>query len=211
MTTNDPSFKKYWQINTLRQPKTDADTWVLNNVLNGAEGKTHVQMLLPAPADRKLEVLGGADANSTFGTRFEVKSTKPEANAWRMMVSPAQANKRDRFLTVFQMAEGNTKPLPINFREQNGMFLLTIADRVVCMSATAADTEQAFTLEVPAGAQWQVVLAGLKPGFWNIRHEGGAMNFNTDVVAGNNTVHFTAGSGKYIVTPGRSYNAKDVE
>lgn len=211
MTTNDPSFQKYWQINTLHQPQANADTWVLRNALNGQEGKTHVQMLLPAAADRRLEVLGGADANSTAGTRFEVKSTKPEASAWRMLVTPARASARNRFLTVFQMAEGDAKPLPVDFHEQDGMYRIAVADRVVCMSASAADQEKTFTLEVPAGRQWQVVLAGLKAGFWNIRQEGGSVNFNTDVVAGDNTVHFTAGPGKYLVTPARAYSARDVE
>ncbi|MGE7777715.1 hypothetical protein ACQKLP_23560 [Chitinophaga sp. NPDC101104] len=211
MRTADPSFQKYWQINTLHPPQTDGDTWILRNALNGAEGRTHVQMLLPAAADRKLEVLGGPDANSTFGNRFEVKSTKPEASAFRMMVSPAEPHPRDRFLTVFQMAEGDAKPLPVQFAEKDGMYQLIVADRVVCMSAGAADAEKPFTVEVPSGAQWQVVLAGLKPGFWNIRQEGGGMDVNLDVVAGNNTVHFTAGAGKYRVTPARAYHAKDVE
>ncbi|WP_341834640.1 hypothetical protein WJU16_16805 [Chitinophaga pollutisoli] len=211
MTTADPSFKKYWQINTLQQPQTTGDTWVLRNALKGLEGNTHVQMLVPAAGARKLEVLAGADANSTFGNRFEVKSTKPEASAYRMMVTPVEARDRDKFLTVFQMAEGDAKPLPLQFREDNGMYQLTVADRVVCMSANAADADAAFTVEVPAGASWQVVLAGLKPGFWNIRQEGGTVHFNTDVVAGNNTVHFTAGAGKYVVSPGRAYGAKDVE
>lgn len=211
MTTADPAFKKYWQINTLNKPQTDSDSWVLHNSLNGQEGKTHVQMLLPAAGDRKLEVLGGPDANSTFGTRFEVKSAKPEASAFRMMVTPDKANACDRFLTVFQMAEGDAKPLPVSFRENGGVYQITVADRIVCMSAGADLADEAFTIEVPAGASWQVVLAGLKPGFWNIRQEGGQMNFNTNVVDGKNVVHFTAGAGKYIVTPGRVYGAKDVK
>lgn len=211
MTTADAAFRKYWQINTLHEPGQSGAGLVLKNELGGLVGRTHVNMLLPSAAGRSTEILSGKAVNSTFGQQYEVKSAKPEANAHRIMISPKNANKRDRFLTVFQLTAGDREPLPVAFKETGECYLLTIADRVVCMSAGSDLIHSPFTLEVPAGGPYQVALTGLKPGFWNVRSTEGGVNFNVDVVPGKNTVYFSAGAGQYRVSPGRAYEAPDLK
>ncbi|HEY9261566.1 DUF4962 domain-containing protein, partial [Chitinophaga sp.] len=150
MTTSKPEFKKYWQINTLKEPLQTPTGVMLHNELNGGSGKTYVDMLVPAAKDRQTDILSGDKANSTFEFQYKVNSNKPEASAHRIMISPKEANKRDRFLTIFQMAADSSKPLPVNFYETNGSYVVTIDDRMVSMSASAHLVQSPFTLKVPA-------------------------------------------------------------
>src|SRR5690606_14068994 len=57
MTTADPSFKKYWQINPLNPPEQAADGVVLHNQRGNLVGKAHVQMIAPAPGERDIHIL----------------------------------------------------------------------------------------------------------------------------------------------------------
>src|SRR5690606_30463106 len=108
--TANPAFPKYWQINTLQPPQVADDVVTLSNKRGDLVGKTHVRMLVPSPQDRQMEILSGPQANSVFGTLYEPPSTSlPEANGHRIMISPKQANARDRFLTLFQMVDGEAK------------------------------------------------------------------------------------------------------
>ena len=148
-----------------------------------------------------MEILSGDAANSVFGQTYQVASDKPEARAHRIMITPDTAHVQDRFVTVFQMAAGDTRPLPVSFRQAATHYQFVIADRVVCMSAGSDLIDRSFVVEVPAGAR-QVLLAGLKAGYWHIRSADGKINFNATVAAGNNTLCFDAGPGQITVTPG---------
>lgn len=211
MVTAKPEFQKIWQINTLNKPEELNGSLVLKNELKGLVGKTHVNMLLPVAEDRVMEILSGKNANSTFGVQYDVASPKAEANAHRILISPKKAMKQNKFLTVFQMAEGDAKPLPVNFKESEGRYQFVIADRVVSMSAGSDLLQSAFTMEVAGNGSFEFALLGMKPGFWNVRQVGGKLNFNCDVVPGKNTISFKADGGKYIVTPGRVYEAVDLK
>src|SRR5690606_25730337 len=103
ITSADASFKKYFQLNSLSKPQLSGQQIVLSAQEDNKVGKTHVNMLLPHPADRTMEILSGSDAISSFGLMYQAPDeTLPEANASRTMISPANPNKNDRFLTVFQ-------------------------------------------------------------------------------------------------------------
>lgn len=203
MTTSKPEFKKYWQINTLKDPVQTPTGVILHNELNGVSGKTYVDMLVLAAKDRQTEILSGDKANSTFEFQYKVNSNKPEASAHRIMISPKEANKRDRFLTIFQMTADSAKPLPVSFYETSESYVITLADRVVSMSAGTGLVHSEFTLKVPVDKEYEVVLTGLEPGFWQVK--GGDVDFNTKVVAGKNTIFFKVKGGAYVITPGRSY------
>lgn len=211
MVTAKPEFQKFWQINTLNKPEMLNGNLVLRNELKGLVGKTHVNMLVPSASDRVTEVLSGKDANSTFGEKFDVVSPKAEANAHRIMISPKKAEKRNKFLTVFQMTEGDAKPLPVDFKESDGRYQLILADRVVSMASGSDLLQSAFTMEIPNSGTYEIVMLGMKPGFWNVKQVGGKLNFNSDVIPGKNTITFKAEAGKYLVTPGRAYEAADLK
>lgn len=206
MTTAKPEFKKYWQINTLKPPVETPTGVKLHNELNGVTGNTYVDMLVPAAGDRLTEILSGEKANSTFEFPYKVNSNKPEASAYRIMISPKSANKRDRFLTVFQMTADGVAPLPVSYYETGESYIITLADRIVGMSASTGLVRTGFNLKVPADKEYQVVLTGMEPGFWHI--EGGEINRNVKVIAGKHTLFFKARGGTYHITPGRAYEGR---
>lgn len=207
--TSSADFTKYWQINTIHAPDTTGPAISLHNHLNGITGRTHVNMFVPAPAARNVEIKSGKEANSTFGQQFNVTSDKPEANAHRIMISPKNKEKQQRFLTVFQMLSDTTKPLPVRFSESDGRYQLTFADRVVSMNAASDLTASAFKLAVPADTSYQVVLTGLKSGFWYVGSTDGT-TVNYDVKPGENTLYFISKGGEFEIRPGRSNQARDV-
>jgi heparin/heparan-sulfate lyase len=212
MTTAQPEFKKYWQINAHNLPEKTTNGVILHNERGGLVGRAHVNMLIPAAADRQLEVLSGDAANSSFKHSYEVPAkTLAEGNAHRILVTPKIASSRDRFLTVFQMTDGDTKPLPVTHYETEQGYVVVLADRVVGMSSSADLIGKAFTLKIPAGKQYQVVLAGMKPGYWNIKARKGRMHFNVNVEAGKNTLFFQARGGLYEVSPGQHSKAKTLQ
>jgi len=210
ISSSDPGFQKYWQINTVNLPDTSNSVVILNNSLGGLIGKTHVNMLLPAVQDRKMEVLSGKKANSTFEQQYEITSEKPEANGHRIMISPKENHKQDRFLTVFQMLSDSTEPLPVQFSKKEGRFELLFADRLVSLSATSEFLGAAFSLSVPDDKTYQVVLTGLKPGFWYVKAGDNSLSVNFDVKSGKNTLSFTSEGGSYKISPGRSTEPGEV-
>jgi len=211
IVTSNPNFKKYWQINTLNLPEQTNNGLILNSQNGGLVGKTHVQMLIPAAKDRQIEILSGAEANNSFETQLEAPATNyPEANANRIMISPKEANGRDRFLTVFQLADGDTKPLPVEYSETKVSYVVYIDDRIVSMSNNAGFINESFTLDVPSKGKYQVVLAGMKAGDWNVKAEKGKVKFNVKVEEGKNTIFFQAGKGKYLVSPGLLAGAESI-
>jgi len=139
ITTLKPEYKKYFQVNTHKMPEIAANGVVLKNEVNGLVGKTHVEVLLPSFADCNTEVLSGSEAHSSFGFKYDIpaKFTEknfPEANGHRIMISPKNANSQDRFLTVFQLAADNTKPLPVTHYETTASHVVLLGDRIVSMN-----------------------------------------------------------------------------
>ncbi|WP_203329027.1 hypothetical protein [Candidatus Laterigemmans baculatus] len=202
MATANPEFQKYWQINTLEPPQQTRDGVILRNQRGELVGKTHVAMLVPTSADRQLEILSGEKANSSFEFQYEAPPTShPEASGHRIMISPKTAQKRDRFLTVFQMAAGDTEPLEVDFQETVESYVVSLADRVVSLNKNSEPIQKRFSFQVPDGGERQVLLAGLEPGTWKVRSQDGQVDFEAKVTAGRNTLFFEANSGEFVISP----------
>ena len=211
VSSTDPAFQKYFQINTLNTPDTSKSVITLHNELNGMVGRTHVNMLVPSAGSRTTEILSGKKANSTFGKEYEIVSEKPEAAGHRILISPKGKNKQDRFLTVFQMLADSTKPLPVRFSEVNDRYEITFANRIVSMSALSEPIGASFEISVPNDTTYQVVLTGMKPGFWYVEAKDKSLSANFDVKMGKNTLYFTSKGGEYEISPGRSVLPEEVK
>jgi hypothetical protein len=48
----------------------------------------------------------------------------------------------------------------------------------------------------------------MKQGFWNVKSKDGKMNFNVNVIKGENTIFFQDGNGEYVITPEKDAGAK---
>ena len=208
MVTSNPEFKKYWQINSHNKPETTRNGVILKNNRYSLVGKTHVEMLIPAVSERIMEILSGADANSSFEFKYEVPgrivgNQYPEANGHRIMISPKKANSQDRFLTVFQFTAGETKPLPVSYYQTPVSYVVNLADRVVSMSKSNDLIDKSFSLNIVAKGKYQVILTGMKSGNWNVKSKDGKTKFNANATEGKNTIFFLAGNGEYVITPGQ--------
>jgi heparin/heparan-sulfate lyase len=193
MTTADPAFKKYWQINTLHAPEATATGAILSSSLGGRVGKAHVEMLVPPPEARTMEIRSGKAVYDVFGFACEPPAVDAAETAGsRILFAPKQANARDRFLTVIQLADGDAVPLPVTSFETEERFVVLLADRAVSLSKSAAPIERPFTLDLPAGT-FKILLTGLAAGRWQVAHDGATRTF--DVEAGRNTICFTGSGG----------------
>ncbi|HBL75718.1 MAG: hypothetical protein A2W90_17400 [Bacteroidetes bacterium GWF2_42_66] len=202
MLTTRPDFKKYWKINTLTEPVSADSCIILQNSRNGCTGKTHVQMLLPHPTERQALILSSTDFSKLYGPQYKIPSVIPEANGYHIMVSPAKENKYDRFLTIFQMTEEETKPLPVKFQEEDRRYVISLADYTVCMSSDSQLRQTPFSLSISGNAGSMVLLTDMYPGVWTVSRSDRDTEFNVNVWAGQNTVFFKAEPGKYIISPG---------
>lgn len=203
MTTESAEVSKYWQINALNQPEQTKDGVILQNQRGGLVGKTHVQMLVPQAADRKVEILSGPDANSSFTKKYDApEMNQPEITGHRILFSSATPAARNRFLTVFQVTAGDTKPLPVQHYETPVSYVIILADRVVSMSNSAGLISKSFNLKVPESGNYQVVLTGMKAGKWIVKSANGKVNLKAEVADGKNTIFFKGVGGQYTITPG---------
>ncbi len=202
ITATDPAFRKYWQVNTLNQPEALGNGLVLSNSLGGRTGKTHLNMLVPDITERVQEIRSGADANSSFAFTYEAPPVDvPEIKGHRILISPKQAHNRDRFLTVFQVADGNAQPLDVNHTQTAVSDVLFVGDRLVSMNRHETLIDQPFELDIPKGKDVKVALTGMMQGKWKVTDGKGAIVAETSVEAGKHTLFFAAAKGKYRVTP----------
>jgi len=202
MTTQKAEFQKYWQVNTLLEPKLTERGFILRNERNKKVGNTHVEMLIPVPAERTLELLSGQKANNVFGVQLEAPPThRPEARGHRIMISPETAQKRNQFVTVFQMVDGESKPLMVEFSEQKENFVIGLADRIVSMSNSFNPVTQTHIITIPEGPKRQVALLGLKPGQWTVHCPNGKICVDANVIPGKNAIYFEGDPGEYVITP----------
>ncbi|RHJ92171.1 hypothetical protein DW095_09005 [Bacteroides sp. AM07-16] len=205
MITSKENFEKYWKINTFNEPVRSGSNIVLHNGSNGFTGNTYINMLLPLPENREIEISSLKDSSTVLGPQYQIKSTRPEAGGYQVVAYPKENKKQNRFLTVFQMTADDTKPLPVDFSEKDGKYIIRLQDRIVCMSSGYEQIQEPFTLTVDQDSEFQILITDLKPGFWNIQDEKNKINLNFKVKVGKNTIFFKSGKGKYTITPGRSY------
>ncbi|MFA4869013.1 MAG: hypothetical protein WC623_12480 [Pedobacter sp.] len=209
MSTVKPEFKKYWQINAHNKPLLSENGVVLQNQLGDLVGKAHVDILVPAADARKLEVFSGADANSSFKFKYEAPvSSLAEGKGHRIMFTPNKESNNDHFLSVVQLTSGDTKPLPVTHLVTPVSDVIVLADRVLSLNKGLDFINQQFSFKVPAKGSYQIVLAGMKAGDWNVISADGKVKFNTNVKEGENTIFFIGGSSIYKITPGKVSNLK---
>lgn len=213
MVTTNPEFKKYWQINTHNVPEKTSSGVILNNERKGLVGKTHVNMLVPSITEDDIQIFSGSEATTSFGFKYEIPgrlsgTNYPEANGHRIMISPAKANKEDRFLTVFQITAGETSPLPVKYYETETSYVIYLDDRIVSMNKGNSLINKPYIIKIREKEQLQVLLTGLEPGDWNIKSRDGKIKLNANINERENTIFFLAGKGDYLISPGRLIGAK---
>ncbi len=197
----DSSFKKYWQICSLKAPDVVSKGLVLHSEDNGRQGKMFMDMLVPS--DFEMDVRNGEKLNDIFG--FKVKPPypqRPEPNGTRVMFSPKKVAGRDRFLAVMQVADGKAEKLPVVFTELPNAYQLSFKETTLLLASGDKPIEAPceFTVSNQA-AECRVLAAGLATGDWSI--QGAGFSAVTTVKEGRNTLFFVGKPGRYVLTPGK--------
>jgi heparin/heparan-sulfate lyase len=222
METATPDITKYWQVNAYNPPTTVGSEIFLQSKAAGITGYTAIDMLLPAPQDRETRIWGGDSSRNIFGTYYPVDPSKPESKAYRIMISPREKARHNRFLTLFQMTTDTAQRLPVYFKEHADHYEVRIADVVQVLSAGKDPITDSITLDIP-GSQtgYTLVATGLDNGFWHLQgtttqqgpaiQRGPATNINFYVRPGKNTLQMHLTEGRYRLIPGRSADGSYTE
>ena len=134
--TKSEDIAKYWQINSNNAPEVKADGFVLHNQLMGRVGKTDVSLLTPQAGSYQIQVLSDSSTSKVFGTQLEVpESHLAEGKGHRTMVSYKDKSKFNRFVTVFQVLDGNHKPLSLAHKKNEAGEVIYIGDQTVVIAA----------------------------------------------------------------------------
>ncbi|MCX6950892.1 MAG: hypothetical protein NTV51_01705 [Verrucomicrobia bacterium] len=196
LTTAKPELKKYWQLTTLRPPQPTPGGLRLSNDVGGVTGYLDVTWLRPAAADRSVTTIGGPEVYRVGGKLFTPPTpTAPEANGYRIEVSPTTAQAHDRFLCVLQA--GENEPLAVEHEETETLFIVRVADRIVALAKGTEPVRTPIELTVAAdGTARKIVLAGLQPGVWHISTDG-VPDREITVAPGQNTLALESRGGRY--------------
>lgn len=204
MQTTSPEITKHWQVNTLNPPEQSDSGVVLTSTENDQTGNVAVQMLMPGPEERNLEILSGKDANSVFGTQYDPpQPERPTANGHRIMISPKEPAERNLFLTVLSMYEEGAQPVEASVDESSETLVLSMRDWVVVLSKSGRLLNDGFDVVVAAEDETRLLLTGLNPGPWTITSEDGSVRETVEVLADKNTAQISTVNGKYRVEPQR--------
>ncbi|MDO5580319.1 MAG: heparinase II/III family protein [Planctomycetia bacterium] len=150
LTASDPSFKKYWQLNTLTKPEPiTGGGWSALTLENlGADkkpckrGELRLRTLVPGPDKIQCDLIGGDKANSVFGTPLPAPKDAPESTGWRIMLTPKKAAKTDQFLNLILVGDEGAQELPVQWEKSGENFRIQIAGKSVIL-----DPDGHFELE----------------------------------------------------------------
>lgn len=196
-----PDLKKYWQINTIQKPAYADGKFILNSTFAGKEAVTYVNMIKPGPSERVFEMLSGDSSTKVFEDYYPVKSVWPEAKGTRILVTPKADAKVSEFATIFQMTEKGAAELPVTIREQVNYYSVKIADKIIILAKPSVYLNEEIRVDVPQGADFEVICAGLKPGFWSVKDVDKKTYLNKNVLKDNNTISWKSATGKFIIKP----------
>jgi len=181
----------------------------LNNQFKAVGGTTYVDMFKPAVFDREVKVYAGDSTAFVFEDLYQVKSPWPEARGARVLVSPKAKSTQVSYATVFQMAESAEAKLPVSYEEKEDYYLIRIADRVLVIAKPDRYLDKAVEIAVPAGQEYEVIVVGLKDGFWNVKNPSKNSSFNINILKGNRTTSWKSKAELFYLSPGRQYGARE--
>lgn len=199
--TKSEDIAKYWQINSNNAPEVKADGFVLHNQLMGRVGKTDVSLLTPQAGSYQIQVLSDSSTSKVFGTQLEVpESHLAEGKGHRTMVSYKDKSKFNRFVTVFQVLDGNHKPLSLAHKKNEAGEVIYIGDQTVVIAAEGI-TKKPFSFSLTNKGKTKVVMTGLTPGNWSIKKK--KRTVKTFVIKDKENAGYVelAGKGSFTVSP----------
>ena len=201
----DPSFKKFWLLHSIEEPKTGKSDFTVTRTKDGDSGKLYCNVLLPENAD--VEKVGGPGKEFwVFGENYpNAATTRPdpcnERGAWRVEVTPSKESAEDCFLNVIQVSDKDFGiNLPVKRIDAEKVVGVEVADRIVIFNRESAQMSEKFGFEVSSKSktEYKVLITDLEPGTWTVCRNGKPLKtFEVSESAG--TIYFTGSAGKYTV------------
>ncbi|MGE4563794.1 MAG: hypothetical protein AB7F32_02905, partial [Victivallaceae bacterium] len=187
-SVSDPGFRKYWQVNLVKQPETSGDTVISRNIQEGRKGSIYIDMLLPKPEDRTMEIKTG---NWVFG-KTHPNPRDEKLNGFQVMFSPKKAAVNDRFLACLQMVDGEAKPKVVETGANADVIWSRCGNYTVVFPAGSRQLDRSFRFEQTR--QGKVLFTGLEVGKWQLN------GTTFEVEKRKNTLFATLPAGVYEVT-----------
>lgn len=180
-----PSF---WKVNTLVKPEYTTEGIRLSSY-GDTTGHAYIIPLLPRKDNIVTELSSIRDSSSILGKQFQIRYPRIEADAYQVVESLKEESDAPQFLNLIQITTGNEPPLPYSCSEKDGWFLITIADRLVCIRKD--NDEFDGDISFPSqGNNLKVLVTGLKPGTWTLTGADGR-SFDHKVKERDNSLSFS--------------------
>jgi len=199
METAAPNIKKYWQVNTLNKPVFEQNNTIkLNSSRDSIYAYTHINFVYPTLADLDKKIHSKADAHNIFG--FQV--TPPDSNLFeshghRVVLSPKNAQQKDKFLSVFQMTN-SPQPITNIVHSKVGNFdQLELLDVVVLVNDSEKLGIDDMHLNISNKNSKEIYVTGIQEGKWNLVNHKGKIIHSVEVQKTKNTAIFEITKGKY--------------
>jgi hypothetical protein len=205
----DASFKKFWLLHCLEEPRIEESGAIVDATGHGARGRLILDVLLPpgagiakagGPGD-PFPVFGKSFPNSPRGDRLQRGSI--EMGGWRVEVCPRQAAAEDLFLTVMQVTDRETggrwpvKPLDADGR--TGCIIDgPSVSWVVLLRKESDRSAEPVRFSVPEGRAYRFLVADLAPGAWRARRDDGGSR-NVRVAADSGAAWFEGPGGAWTL------------
>ena len=201
----DPSFRKYWLIHSIEEPRTGATDFTVARTKDGDTGKLHCNVLLPEKDDVNVEKIGGPGKEFwVFGENYpNAATTRPdpcnERGEWRVEVTPKNPAKENVFLNVMQMTDNSQEELPVVRIDGEDVVGASIADRVVVFSRDGKTLDGKVVFEIPSScpASVKMLVTDLLPGTWQIRKDGKIVIPALPAGSEDGALYFEAAPGSY--------------
>jgi hypothetical protein len=171
-----PSFAKTWLFHGLDRPRLDDGGFTVTGLHGGALDGA---VLLPVPAGRRIEAIGGpghefhADGRNWPQTPRKGTLDEVENAGWRIELTATAAQQDATFLVAMQMRDGTAAPLPVTTVTGDGWIGVRIADRLVIVPDRDEWLAGPLTFAVAGTEPVHVLVTGAAPGAWVAQHAGG--------------------------------------
>jgi len=186
IVSTNPSFRKYWLLHALEEPKIEGTSAIVDCTQHGANGRLFLDVLLPRSDNANLSKVGGPGKEFwVFGQNFandvepaRLARSSMEPGAWRLELSPKAAASDDLFLNVMQMTDRTgSSHWPVKRIETDDRAGCLIegpdATWVALFHRDNRRSEQSVKLTAPGHHVCRILVTDLTPGQWHARRVGG--------------------------------------
>ncbi len=184
--SSDPSFRKYWLLHSIEEPRLGESVFTIERTKNGDSGRLHCSVLLPQADNLSLEKVGGPGKEFyVFGENYpNFATTRPdpcnERGAWRVELSPLEPQQEDSFLNVIQVSDRSVKKvLPVSRISGENVEGAIVGDKAVVFCADCGRTASGYAFEISGetvkkqgSRKFSLLLTGLDAGQWTVSRNG---------------------------------------